>query len=347
MSRDPVRIANFAATGVGSYPGTDVREAARIVAGELSDFVHLPELPLRGPGADMIGRCGSALTSISTDFAMETTTDGWRLTGSLSGRVPRVMRRGLSWLHEDLDGCEEAFAGYQGSCKIQLAGPLTMAAAVELPTGEPVLADVGATRDLVDAVIEAAIWLSAEVVRRIPGARPVIQFDEPSVGRVIAGRVPSQSGLRAVNVDPAVINQLLARLASSIDIAPVGVHCCDRQVPVAELTRAKFGFISLDISLQSTLVETLRRRYEHDLAAFVDAGGVLLAGLDTAQPDPRIALAPLLDWASRTGVVLEDVSDQVGVTPTCGLAGLDSLGQAQRRLAHLGQIRRQLAGDSR
>lgn len=346
MSHDALRIANFAATGVGSYPGTDVRETARIVAGELPDLLHLPELPQRGPGADMIGRCGSTLTSISTDFAMETTTDGWRLTGSLSGRIPRAMRRGLSWLHEDLDSCEEMFAAYRGTFKIQLAGPLTMAAAVELPSGEPILVDVGATRDLVAGVIEAANWLSAEVVRRIPGASPVVQFDEPMLARVIGGRVSSQSGLRAVGVDEVVVRQYLARMASATDAAAVGVHCCDRQIPVDDLAGARFGFISLDLALQANLTEATRRASEHALAGFVEAGGVLLAGLDTGQSDPRQSVAPLVEWASRTGVVLEEFSDQLSVTPTCGLAGLASLDEARRRLARLDQIRRQLAADA-
>ena len=45
-----------AATGVGSLPGTAVAAAVRTVAGELPDFVHLPQLPARGAHASMIGR---------------------------------------------------------------------------------------------------------------------------------------------------------------------------------------------------------------------------------------------------------------------------------------------------
>src|SRR5690606_8774660 len=44
------------ATGIGSLPGGDVREAAKTVTGSFEDFPHIPELPARGPGADMIGR---------------------------------------------------------------------------------------------------------------------------------------------------------------------------------------------------------------------------------------------------------------------------------------------------
>ncbi|MEV4195577.1 hypothetical protein AB0J65_29930, partial [Streptomyces toxytricini] len=44
------------ATGVGSLPGGDAREAAKTATGSFEDFPYLPELPARGPGADMIGR---------------------------------------------------------------------------------------------------------------------------------------------------------------------------------------------------------------------------------------------------------------------------------------------------
>ncbi|MYR85505.1 methionine synthase, partial [Streptomyces sp. SID685] len=39
------------ATGVGSMPGGDAREAVKTVTGSFEDFPYLPELPARGPGA--------------------------------------------------------------------------------------------------------------------------------------------------------------------------------------------------------------------------------------------------------------------------------------------------------
>ena len=54
------------ATGVGSWPGTSVREAVRTVrdlllAGDGEGLPHLPETPARGPGADIIGRAAGLL----------------------------------------------------------------------------------------------------------------------------------------------------------------------------------------------------------------------------------------------------------------------------------------------
>ena len=55
--------------------GTDPAEAMRVVAGELPDFPYLPELPDRGPGADLVGRTAGLLI----DIPVEVTPCGWRL----------------------------------------------------------------------------------------------------------------------------------------------------------------------------------------------------------------------------------------------------------------------------
>ena len=47
---------------------------------------------------------------------------------------------------------EELADGYTGPLKLQLTGPWTLAATVELPRGDKVLADHGARRDLAEAL---------------------------------------------------------------------------------------------------------------------------------------------------------------------------------------------------
>jgi hypothetical protein len=73
------------ATGIGSWPGTDVREAVSIVLGELGELPHVVELPGRGLGADMIGRTGA----IMVDVELDVRTSGYRV-------VPRPMLAGPS-----------------------------------------------------------------------------------------------------------------------------------------------------------------------------------------------------------------------------------------------------------
>lgn len=74
-TRQDASTVTVTVTGIGSMPGTDSAEAARIVAGEL-DVPHLVELPARGPGGDMLGRTLALVSSVTGEFAAETTPDG-------------------------------------------------------------------------------------------------------------------------------------------------------------------------------------------------------------------------------------------------------------------------------
>src|SRR5258708_37380 len=89
-----------AATGIGSMPGADSGEAAAVVLGELPDFAHLPELPSRGVGADMLGRTAALLV----DLAVEVVPTGYRVTA----RPGHDHRRAVDLVRWDLDAFEEA-----------------------------------------------------------------------------------------------------------------------------------------------------------------------------------------------------------------------------------------------
>src|SRR3954454_4734566 len=128
------------ASGVGSLPGTDPAEAMRLVFGELPDFAHLPELPGRGAGADMIGRSAALLV----DLAVDLTPAGWRL-------VPRSgidQRRAREFLERDLDALTDVADGWTAPLKVQAAGPWTLASSLERTRGERAVLAPGARRDL-------------------------------------------------------------------------------------------------------------------------------------------------------------------------------------------------------
>jgi len=83
------------ATGVGSLPGTDVVEACKLVVGELSGLPHLPELPARGAGADMIGRGAGLLVSLPVELY----AGQWRM----AAHAGKDLRRTRDLLERDLD----------------------------------------------------------------------------------------------------------------------------------------------------------------------------------------------------------------------------------------------------
>ena len=78
------------ATGVGSLPGIDAREAAKTATGAFEDFPFLPELPARGPGADMIGRTAGLLVEVYARVE----PSGWRI----GDRPGRDTKRAWAWL---------------------------------------------------------------------------------------------------------------------------------------------------------------------------------------------------------------------------------------------------------
>src|SRR5215471_11656 len=301
------------ATGIGSMPGTDPIEAARIIAGELPDFPHLAELPGRGPGADLTGRTAALLV----DIPAEVTPRGWRI----AERPGRDLRRARSLLSSDLDAMEEALDGYAGPLKLQLAGPWTLAATMEQPRSlNPALADPGLVADLASSLAEGVAAHVAEVAKRVPRATLLVQLDEPALPAVIEGSVPTASGLSRVRaVDEEVLRERLLEVLAAPRRYTV-VHCCSRNVPFGIITGAGADAVSFDIS-------QLRIEDYDELAEVAEAGrGLLLGAMRFDYPERRgvtptgTARAVAEVWR-KTSLPPADCAPQVVVTPACGLAG--------------------------
>lgn len=303
-----------AATGIGSYPGIDIRETARIVAGELPSFLHLPELPARGPGADAIGRTAGLLCQVESAMGLETTPTGWRFSGDVS----RDMRRAMSWLGEDLDVMEEVSVDYAGPFKIQLVGPWTFAASVELPGGERALRDHGAVADIAGALAEAVISHVAEVRRRIPGAQIVVQWDEPALPAVMSGTVGTASGLATYrSVHEPVATAHLRTVLTAVPGVIAGVHCCAPGFPLDVVTAAGARFVSIDILGARPDDEALGRAWESGIGVLI--GAVPAIG-DTPGSDEQTS-RPLRRYLADLGFEDPSHMDKVAITPVCGLAG--------------------------
>ena len=319
------------ATGVGSLPGGDAREAAKTVTGSFEEFPYLAELPARGPGADMIGRSLGLLV----DLYAHVEPSGWRI----SDRPGRDTRRARSWLGEDLDALEEFTQGYRGKLKVQAVGPWTLAAALELHGGEAVLQDAGACRDLAASLAEGLREHLADVHKRIPGAEIVLQYDEPSLTSVLLGRVRSASGYRTYRaVDRQVVEGTLRELFAVHD-GEVVVHSCGPEVPFALLRRAGAEGVSFDFSL-------LTEREDDALGEVVEGGLKLFAGVvpgtDAALSDPGGSVMGVRKLWRRLGLAPGTLAESVVVTPSCGLAGA-SPAYARAVQAHFVRAARSLA----
>lgn len=306
------------ATGLGSLPGTDIAEAQRIVLGELPDMPHIPELPARGPGAEMIGR-GAALL---TELPIEVYAGRWRLA-SRAGRDLRVAR---DYLERDLDTLTEQASQYSGLVKIQAAGPLTLAASLDLPVGGAALRDPGAVQDLAGSLAEGLRNHVAEVRARLPIATILLQLDEPSLPSVLAGRVPTESGLGTLPpVDATTARDLLSKVVETAG-APVVVHCCAPRAPLALFQQAGATGVAIDVTSTASW-GTGDARGLDELGEIIDAGLLVFAGaVDTRSPLDRVPDAVAVAARVRglwrqLGFPDHQLPTQVVVTPVCGLAG--------------------------
>ncbi|MFB7995949.1 methionine synthase [Streptomyces sp. NPDC056002] len=319
------------ATGVGSMPGGDAREAAKTVTGSVEEFAYLAELPARGPGADMIGRT----TGLLVELYARVEPSGWRL----GDRPGRDTRRARSWMGEDLDALEEFTQGYQGPLKVQAVGPWTLAAALELRGGEVALSDEGACRDLAASLAEGLRLHLDDVRRRVPGAEVVLQLDEPSLIAVLRGQIRTASGYRTHRaVDRQLVESTLREVVSVHD-GPVVVHSCAPDVPFALLRRAGADAISFDFSL-------LTERDDDAIGEAVEAGTRLFAGVvpgtDGPLSDPAGSVMGVRTLWRRLGLNPGSLAESVTLTPSCGLAGA-SPAYARAALAHCVRAARSLA----
>lgn len=301
-------------TGIGSWPGTDLTEALKIAFAECPDLPYLPELPARGPHADLIGRGSAVLTGLPVDLQPA----GWRLADA-SGREHR---QALALLRSDLDQLEEQAQGYSGDVKLSFAGPWTMAARMERPKGDRVVADSGARRDLGQALADGLADLVTELGKRLPEVRFILQLDEPLLPAVLAGSLPTASGLdRHRAVDRPEIAGAYSYLTQRLEVAglsvPLAVHCCAPGAPVDLLRTAGVDGVFLDLDvLASPDWDALATGLESGL--ILGLGALPTSGSWSPDAVARRALRPLRDLGLDFAV-----ASQLVVTPACGLAGMD------------------------
>lgn len=304
-------------TGVGSWPGEQVRAATEIVVAELP-LPHVVELPARGVGADLIGRAAALLV----DIAMDVSPTGYRTTA----RPGAVVRRARGFLDQDVDALEEEWerGGHRGgerAVKIQGPGPVTLAAQLELPNGHRAITDPGAVRDLAASLAEGLAQHQATLSRRL-GVPVVVQIDEPSLSAALDGRLPGTSMFSPVHpVDAPTATSLLDQCADAVG-GELLVHCCAADPPWELLRGANIRGIAVDAAYL-TEAQAL-----DGLASVLDTGKTAVLGvIPSLAPSAPISADVL---ATRTAGLVDKLGfgravlrDRFGISAGCGLAGAD------------------------
>lgn len=305
-----VESVRASATALGPWPGTDPAEANRIIRGELGDphLPFLPELPERGVGSDAVGRTGSLLI----DLALDVQPHGWRLVD----RPGKDARRASSALSTDINiladvaGAEDVSAT---EFKIQVLGPMSLAANLHLHSGERALLDYGARRDIAESLAAGVGEHLSRIAAGVPGARLVVQIDEPDIASVMAGTIPTASGYRTLrSISGEEVTgawKLVIDALKSAGVMETVVSIPEIEAPIDRVLAAGADGVAVPL-------KALTSRQWEQLAAAVEDGKRVWAGaLSTS--DPRAQLP-------RTAEVVESIWKpwrQLGL-PASGLAGL-------------------------
>ncbi len=306
-------------------PGTDPVAALDVVLDVLAPphVPFLPELPDRGVGADMIGRGAALLVDLPVDLQPA----GWRLVD----RPGRDHARARAWWRQDLDVLAERADGYEGLLAVTICGPWTLAASLERPRGGAAAGDRGARRDIAESLSEGVAGLLADLSRAVPGARPLVQLDEPSLPAVLAGRLPTPSGYgRLPAVEAWEAEVVLAGVVAAVRGAGarVAVHCCAGDAPVDLLARVGADVLGADVSADLAGAAPADRSRWERLAAAQERGARLALGvLDPRDPPAGPRPAAAADLARRlvhrwrgAGMASASLAG-TGLTPSCGLVG--------------------------
>lgn len=326
------------ATGVGSWPGTDIGHALKITFAECPHLPYLPELPARGPGADVLGRGVAILAELSADLQ----PSGWRLTGAPG----RDQLRARALLRDDLDLLEEQAQGYAGPFKIAVAGPWTLAGSVERPRGGRVLGDEGARRDLGQSLAAGTAELLSEVHRRLPGLELIVQLDEPLLPAVAAGQLATVSGYAQHRVvEPPELSSAITEMGHAIDeslgsqttpgaetnqtgpLPTTWLHCCAAGLPFRLLADAGVGGFAVDCDRLTTADWDVVGQLVSD-GRWLGAGALNTSDASEREWSVDAVAQRVLRLISTLGLE-PDAAARTVVTPACGLARFDERSAVQ------------------
>ena len=298
------------ATALGPWPGSDPAEANRIIRGELGDphLPFLPELPDRGVGSDAVGRTGSLLV----DLAIDVQPHGWRLVdkpGKDAQRARSALSTDLNIL-ADIAGAEDVAAT---EFKIQLLGPMSLAANLYLHNGERALLDYGARRDIAESLAAGIAEHLSRIASAVPGARLVVQIDEPDIASVMAGTIPTASGYRTLrSISGEEVTgawRVVIDALKSAGVVEAVVSVPEIEAPIERILAAGADGVAVPLKALTT------RQWEQ-LAVAVEDGKRLWAGaLSTSEPQAQLP---------STAEVVESIAKpwrQLGL-PASGLSGL-------------------------
>ena len=315
--------------GLGELPGTSISNAADVVAGETGDLRQLPILPARG--IDPIGLTAGMLPGMHVDVGPRS----WVLTTRPQLRTRRVWDR----LEADLDQCEQVWGTRVDAVKVQVAGPWSLAASLELSNGHRAITDRGALRDITEALIAGTRDYVADVARRFD-TQVYVQLDEPLLARLHAGKIPGTSDFDTLAaIGSADLGERLALVVEGTGAEFLNQTGYPPLWQVAQVSGMPTVQVSLDLVVGTAQLDGIGQ---------AAASGVRI-GLGVTGPGeerhPRDIAVQIAGFWDELGLDRTLLSTSVDVHPRSGL-GNCSLGEAAAALKAAGVVAGMLERDA-
>ena len=298
--------------GLGELPGASIIAAADIVAGETGDLRQLPILPARG--VDVVGLTTGILPGINVDAGPRS----WVLSTRPQLRTRRMWDR----VEADLDQCEQAWGTRIDAVKIQVAGPWTLSASIELSNGHRALTDAGALRDLTESLIAGIQEYSADVRARFD-TEVYVQLDEPLLAQVREGSLPGTSQFDEIpSINDADLGEWLSGVIERAEVRYLNQTGYPPLWKVAQVAGVETCQVTLDTVRGSEQYDGMG----HALAAGMRVGlGMTRAGDDR---DPRHLAVNVARMWDELGLDRTLLTHAVDVHPRGGVANCTLLDAA-------------------
>ena len=354
-----IRIPTFVATGIGSVPHTEAREAMEVIKKNLPVIPHWPQLPKISAAEGLIGQNTALLTKIGLIVDngqrspyFDTTQDDWaeKLTvfytdylGAVESEevleefaYPEDYAAGLFYFleHFDSDIYKDALF-----IKGQVTGPVTLGLTITDQDRKSAYYN-DELKDIVLKIVEQNARWQVKTLARLN--LPVIVFvDEPGL---YAYGQSTHITLKSKEIR-AELNQVFDAVAAAGGIP--GIHCC-ASTDWSILLRSNARIISFDAFEYFDKFAA----YAKDITGFLERGGILAWGIvptsdkiSTYTADDLVKLLlEQIGTLTAKGVPEGLLKSQALITPSCGTGTL-SPEQAELVYAVTGEVSRKMRGE--
>ncbi|WP_460490636.1 uroporphyrinogen decarboxylase/cobalamine-independent methonine synthase family protein, partial [Corynebacterium nasicanis] len=260
--------------------------------------------------ADGVGRTAALLEAVSVDRGPRS----WIMTD----RPQLLTRRTRDLLERDLDTLEEAWGTRVPELKVQVTGPWTLAASIELASGHRVITDSGALRDLSEALVAGVNAHAAELARRF-AADVIVQLDEPLLPDIAAG-LPGVTRFNPIRpVHPKDLGDRLAGVVAGLDVERVLLNQTG-YAPLWEVARSS-GADTVLVTLDQVQGTAHFDGLGHTVSAGVRLGlGVTGPGdvVDELRQRPRERAVAVARFWEQLGLDPQWLSERVDIHPRAG-----------------------------